>query len=105
MSRIKEYKKKVWVDGRNREHNIKEMSDEYIINCICFMQRRMETLVASADEVMINHLGKESEFEWMQEQVTDAQKSIIMFHREMYRRKKKGITIERADGCEEAGRF
>ena len=100
MARIKSYKKKVWVDGRSREHDIKLMSDEYIINCICFMQRRMETLMSSVDLIMMDHLGKEGELGWAEEQVTDARVSIIMFSREMYRRQRKGITIAREHGCE-----
>lgn len=85
--RIKQTKT-VWVDGSGREHPVCKMSDEYILNCICWLQRKISLCDIKSYPVLKSYV---------KELKADLQPLI----QELKRREKAKIKIAREDGCEE----
>lgn len=90
MSRIKNVQ--YWTDGRGRNHDITKMSNDYVINCIGFLQRRIQ---------LLNEVEYDTQGYALEKEIAQYQQNIKMFVEELDRREEHGIMIERKDGCEE----
>jgi len=88
---IKVSKKSVWTDGQNVTHNVSEMSDDYVRNCIVFCQRRVQIL---------REVNDTYESADIQEQVSGLEESVETLVAEMDYRRENGISISRTQGCE-----
>lgn len=80
-----------WTDGRGVTHNVSQMSDDYVRNCIVFCQRRIQIL---------REVDEDFDSEDIQEQMSNLQDSVEELVAEMDYRRDNDITISRGDGCE-----
>lgn len=78
-----------WEDGYGIRHEVDKMSNDYVMNCICFLQKRRERL----DRV-------EFDVKSINDEINACAQSIEMFADELERREQIGLVIERRDGCE-----
>lgn len=92
---IKVAKTAIWTDASGTEHKVSEMSDDYVRNCLVFCQRRIQILRE------VNDTYDSAD---VQEQIDSLENSVETFVAELDYRRENGISISRAEGCEERNR-
>lgn len=78
----------VWVDGLGREHPIAKMSDEYVLNCVCWLQKKITLCDIKSYPVLKDY-------------VKELKADLKPLIQELEERKRKQVKIARKDGCEE----
>lgn len=80
----------LWKDGEGNLHDITKMSDEYVKNCIAWLQRRKNEFDAVAEEHGYDLSDyTDEDYDWIE-----------TFLQELCRRGEEEITIPREEGCE-----
>lgn len=93
MKQIKTYSQRTihyWTDSRGYEHDIQKMSDDYLINCIVFLGRRVQIL----QNLKVNN-------KVITQTIKDYKGDLGILLKEVSRREIKGIQIPRGERCED----
>lgn len=77
-----------WEDAKGNAYDISEMSDEYVLNCITFLQRKVTIWQTLPSSKVVTT------------QLKDMKADIHILLKEMERRQLHDIFISREDGCE-----
>jgi hypothetical protein len=78
----------VWVDGYGNEHNISGMANDHIINCILWLNRRINEMRSCENGLF-------------DDEIFEANTNIAAFESELRDRKKQGIYISDEDCMED----